>query len=106
MSRVSVTIEITVQPQALVFVTPLPLALSVEQGMTGSLPITVRNSGSLPITYTFVSTLPEGLAIVVLLEDNVYTRTVAPGSEDTMEVLLHVGTGVPPAAYSIGIDLN
>ena len=106
MGRVNTTIELTVQQQSLVFVTLPPFALSVEQGLMGTIPLTVRNDGATPVTYTFVSSVPDGVPISVTLADSVYTRTILPLGEDTLDIQVIVGMGVPPAAYTIGIDLN
>ena len=106
MARLTMSIEVTVLVQPLGLVSLPPFRLSVEQGQVGAIPLTIRNDGAVDITYIFVSTAPEGIDIAVLLEDGVYTRTIAPGAEDTLDILFRVARDVPPAPYTISIALQ
>lgn len=105
-SRLSLVINLTVLGQSLVWVSVGPYDVAMEQGSVGHLPLTVRNDGTDPVTYIFISTLPEGVPIVVLLQDSAYTRTIAPGALDTLNLEILVDAGVPPAVYAIGVDLQ
>lgn len=104
-SRLSLVINLTVLGQSLVWVSVGPFDVTMEQGGVATLPLTLRNDGVDPVTYIFISTPPEGVPIVVLLQDSAYTRTIAPGALDTLNLEILVDASVPPAVYTVEVDL-